>query len=53
MIHAANGSITQHFDSPGLFEFSWTKDVIDSTIVNCSIAGCTSKVSKVAQDVTV
>ena len=53
MVHAANRGITQDFDSPGLFECSWTKNVIDAPIVDCSIAGCASKIAKVAKDVTV
>ena len=53
MIHSANGGIAQYLNSSCLFEVGWTKNVIDTSIIDCSIAGRASKVAKVAQDMTV
>lgn len=53
MVHAANRGITQNFDSSELLQSRWTKDVVDASIVDCRIAGCASKVAKVAQDIAV
>src|SRR5205085_9612983 len=53
MVHASNGSITQNLDSSYSFERRWTKNVIDSPIVDCRIARRSSQIAKVTQDVTV
>ena len=53
MVHPANRSITQNFDSSHLFKFGWAEDVIDAPIVDCCVAGSASQITKVAQDVTV
>src|ERR1700741_2062477 len=53
MVHANNGSITQDLDSSCLFEFRWTKNVVDASIIDCGIAGCAPKVAKISQDMTV
>src|SRR6185503_13924033 len=53
MVHAADGGIAQDLNAPDIFEFSWTKNVIDAAIVDGGVARRASEIAKAAEDVAV
>src|SRR5690349_460468 len=53
VVHAADRSVTQNLHASHLTERRWSKDIIDTAIVDCRITGLTSEIAKVAQDIAV
>jgi len=45
MVHAADGGIAQDLNAPDIFEFSWTKNVIDAAIVDGGVARRASEIA--------
>ena len=53
MVHTTDRRVAQDCHSYHVLERLWTKDVINTAIVDCGIAGCASEIAKLAQDMAV
>src|SRR6476646_3659328 len=53
VVHAAHRCVTQNLDASDLRALLWTKNIIDTAIVDRGVAGGTAEIAKVAQNVAV